>query len=157
MQSPFSSLGMNGDENVIQARWCNSASPQTSHDEPRFKLQSDVCSVAFLVDEEISLSLLDNLLGHDKFFSVVEVPRPAVQSLAVETVEIFLFVKSPVGPENNEFHTEFFRDFILLGRGGAIFYGKTGAHEEKRKIDRRDSTDQSERKKKMKNCLLGRV
>ena len=83
--------------------------------------------------EEIRHSLLDNLLCHNKFFSVVEVPRPAVQSLAVETVKVFLFVKSPVGPENNEFHPEFFRDFILLGRGEAIFYGKTGAHEEKRK------------------------
>ena len=97
----------------------------------------------FLIDEEIRHSFLDHLLGHNHLFLVVEVTGPTVQSLAVEAVEIFLFVKSLVGPENNDFHPEFFEDFFLLGRGEAIFYGKLGAHQEKEKIDRRYSTDQS--------------
>ena len=56
-------------------------------------------------------------------------PGPAVQSLAVQTVVLFLFVKSLVGPKKL-FSPGILQGFFVWGE--AIFYGKRETHQLKR-------------------------
>ena len=114
MLSRLDSLGIDGDEYVIRVGWRNNTPPQPSHDEPSFKLPSNIHSVDFLVDEEISHSFLHHLLGHNKFSLVVEMAGPAVQPLAVEAVEIFFF-EVPGQSKKTTIFTRNFQGFFSFG------------------------------------------